>query len=174
MTSLLSLDASKFVGRAYFKGAVAKPLCRTWVADGLWDSDSYAPYFVAFEKWLLEEISVFKPDMLAFESPIVVARGGWGENRGSDENNIRRLIGIVSIAELVAARLGLPCYEVSNSTAKSFAGVPTRRAEGMTTAQYKDLMVIAMTKLGYECADSHQADSAAVARVVYSDLGLLP
>jgi hypothetical protein len=171
MTSILSLDCSKYVGRSYFASAGAMPRCNTWVAQGLWDSDDYAPYFLAFEKWLDDSLMVFKPDVLAFESPIVVARGGWGDGRGSDENNIRRLIGIVSVAELVGARRNLRRFEVTNSTAKSFAGVPTRKPGGMSVGQYKDLMVIAMTALGYSVADSHQADSCAVARVVFDMLG---
>jgi len=32
---------------------------------------------------------------------------------------------------------------------------------------------VAMTALGYEVADQHQADACAVARVVFSDLGEL-
>lgn len=174
MTSALLLDCSKFVGWAFFRSADdPSPTCRTWVAQGLWDSDDYAPYFLAFEDWLVDMLMVLKPGVVGFESPIVVARGGWGEGRGSDENNIRRLIGIVSVLELVCARRKIPCREVHNSTAKSFVGVPTRRAKEMTQAQFKDQMIVAMTALGYEVGDSHQADACAVGRVVYSELGEL-
>lgn len=141
------------------------PKCRTWVANGLWNSDDYAPYFVAFEDWLTDMLTVLQPDVFAFESPIVVATGGWGEGRGSDENNIRRLIGIVSVAELVCARRKVPCYEVHNSTAKSHAG--------LKRGKDKEGMIVTMTALGYEIGDQHQADACAVGRVVYSDLGLL-
>lgn len=171
MTSILGLDASMYVGHAFFRAADVKPLCGTWVAKGgLWKSDEYGDYFLAFEEWLEEMISVLQPQVLAFESPIIVARGGWGEDRGSDENNIRRLIGIVSVAELVGRRHKLRCVEVHNSTAKSFMGLPTRRPRDMTAGQFKDLMIAAMTNRDYECADSHQADACAVALVIYSDL----
>ncbi len=162
MTSILSLDASKYVGWAMFSSADSKPQCRTWVAHGLWNSDDYAPYFLAFENWLLDMLAIFKPDVLAFESPIVVARR---DGRGSDENNVRRLIGIVSVAELVCARRGLRCFEVHNQTAKAFVGASSRKD--------KDAMIVAMTALGYEVGDQHQADAIAVALCVYSDLGLL-
>ena len=162
MTSLLAIDASKYVGWAYFRSADDKPRCRTWVATGLWDHDDYAPYFIEFEKWLEGMLTFTSAEILAFESPIVVPRR---EGRGSDENNVRRLIGIVSIAELVARRRGLGCREVHNQTAKAFAGVSSRKD--------KVGMEVAMTALGYEVADQHQADACAVARVVFSDLGEL-
>jgi hypothetical protein len=165
VTSLLAIDASKYVGWAYFRDPADKPLCRTWVADGLWDSDDYGPYFAAFEGWLRDMLVVHRPGVFAFESPIVASRGGWGKGRGSDENNVRRLIGIVSVAELVCARRGLRCMEVNNKSAKAFAGV--------SRFKDKDGMVVAMTALGYEVGDSHQSDACAIARVVYSQLGEL-
>lgn len=167
MTSVLALDASKYVGHAYFKSAQALPVCRTWVAHGLWDSDNYAPYFLAFEKWLIDMLTVLQPDVLAFESPIVIGRR---DGRGSDENNIRRLIGIVSVAELVAARRNLRCYEIHNQTAKSFVGVINRKPPDMTVAQYKSQMVTAMTNRNFAVADSHQADACALALVVFDML----
>lgn len=163
MPSLLALDASLYVGWSYFKSPDAVPTCRTWVAPaGLWKSDDYAPYFLAFEDWLLEMLDVMQPDILAFESPIV---GSFGPGRGSDENNIRRLIGIVSVAELVAARRRLKCYEVHNKTAKAFVGLPSYKD--------KDAMIVAMMNRGFPVGDQHQADACACALVVYADLGLL-
>lgn len=171
MSSVLALDCSSYVGWAFFSSAGAKPKCKTWVKQGLWNSDDYAPYFLEFEKWLEDMLTVFSPDVVAFESPIVVGRGSWGDGRGNDENNIRRLIGIVSVAELVAARRNLRRFEVHNQTAKSFMGIPGRKPSDMSKKDYKDLMTIEMAKRGYECADDHQSDAAAVALVVYDMLG---
>lgn len=163
MSSLLAIDASKYVGWSYFASAGAKPKCRTWVAQGLWNSDEYAPYFLAFETWLTEMLDVMQPDVFAFESPIVMPKR---EGRGSDENNVRRLIGIVSVAELVCARRGLRCYEVHNQTAKAFVGASSRKD--------KVDMIVRMTERGYDCADQHQADACAVALVTYDQLGETP
>jgi hypothetical protein len=69
------------------------------------------------------------------------------------------------VAELVCARRALRCFEVHNRTAKSFVGLPPEKD--------KDAIIVAKTALGYEVGDQHQADACAVARVVYSDLGLL-
>lgn len=164
VTSLLGLDTAKAVGWSFFRSADdPAPVCQTWIAPVRWDSDDYSPFFLAFEEWLKGTISVFKPDMVAWESPVIVPRGGWGEGRGSDENNIRRLIGVVTVAELVCAHLGVPTREVHNSTCKSFMGVSPRKD--------KDAMVAAVTQLGYSVGDHNQADSVAVALCVYSDLG---
>lgn len=163
MTSLLSIDASKYVGWAFFRSAGDKPKCRTWVAQGLWNSDDYAPYFLAFETWLTEMLDVMQPDVFAFESPIVMPKR---DGRGSDENNVRRLIGIVSVAELVCARRNLPCYEVHNQTAKAFVGASSRKD--------KVEMMVRMTERGYDVADQHQGDACAVALVAFDQLGETP
>lgn len=163
MTSILSLDVSKYCGWSYFKSADAKPQCRTWIAEGLWNSDDYSPYFVAFEEWLMNMIQVFQPDVVAWESPIILPRR---DGRGSDENNVRRLIGIVSIAELVCARLRIRCFEAHNQTCKAFVGV--------SRFKDKNAMIVAMTERGYEVADQHQGDACAVALVVFSQLEELP
>ena len=130
------------------------------MAEGLWNSDDYAPYFLAFETWLNGMLDVMQPDIFAFESPIVVPRR---DGRGSDENNVRRLIGIVSVAELICARRKTPCYEVHNQSAKAFVGMPRGKD--------KNGMIVAMTQKGFSVADSHQSDACAVALVVYDQIG---
>lgn len=168
MVSILGLDCSKSCGFAFFKSAEAKPLCGTWVARDSWLSDQYGGYFDEFEKWLDDRITVFKPEVLAFESPLLLQRH---KGRGTDEQQIRRLVGVVSIAEKLAHQRSIPCHEVNVQTAKAMFDIPGRRPEGMSKGEYKDLMLLAMTNLGVACADSHQADAAALSLVVYDSLG---
>jgi hypothetical protein len=170
MTSLLAIDASKAVGVAFFASPTAKPQCQTWHGRGSWDSDEMGSFFSEFESWLIDLLRVMRPQILAFESPLLLPRQ---KGRGTDEQQVRRLIGMATIAEKVAYQTVIRCWEVNVQDVKSHAGVPGRRPEGMTKGQYKDLMTIAMTALGYECADSHQSDAACVARVVYDQLGEL-
>lgn len=170
MTSLLALDISMSCGHAYFSSPMAAPRCGTWPSEVIWNSDNYGAYYVAFEDWLLGMLNVMQPETLAFESPIV---GGWGSGRGNDQNNMRRLIGVCAVVELLAKRRRLPCYEVDNQVAKSFMGVPGRRPKDMSKGQYKNLMVAAITTRGFDVADDHQADAAAVGLVVMVDLGLI-
>jgi len=170
MTSLYCLDISMSAGRAFFDSPTALPKCKTWKARSPWDTPEYASYFLELENWFLDELSVFKPDIVGFESPVI---GSFGAGRGSDENNLRRLIGAVTVIELACAREAIPCHEAHVQTCKAFMGIPGRRPQDMTVGQYKDLMTIAMSRRGFACADSHQADAVAVALVVYSDLGLI-
>lgn len=170
MTSMLSFDASRAIGRAYFGSAHEMPKCRTWHGKDSWLSDDYGRYFDEAEKLIVDEIRMFNPKIVAFEAPLLLPRR---EGRGTDEQQVRRLVGVVSIIEKVAYQLQRECHEVNVQDTKFIAGIPSRRPKDMTYGDYKELMVIAMTKLGYEVADDHQADAAAVARVVYDQLGEL-
>lgn len=169
MSSVLSLDCSKFIGWAFFRSADDKaPKCRTWQAKDTWLSEEYGNYFSETESWLIDMVRTFKPDMLVFESPLLLPRK---DGRGTDEQQVRRLIGVVAIVEKVAYQLKVRCMEVNVQTAKAFMGVGGRKPEGMSAADYKNRMVVAVTALGYEAADSHQSDAIACALCVYSDLG---
>lgn len=133
-------------------------------------SDDYGPYFDEAEKFVVDEITVFNPDIVVFEAPLLLPRR---DGRGTDEQQVRRLVGVVSIIEKVAHQMKRECREVNVQDTKAIADIPSRKPKEMSYSQYKDLMTVAMTALGYECADSHQADACACGRVVYSDLGEL-
>lgn len=167
MASLLAMDFSKHCGFAYFKSGEAKPLCWTWHGSETWLSEEYGGLFSGFEKTLKEAIMVYKPEVIAFESPLLIANI---PGRGTDEQQVRRLVGMAAIIEKVAYDAKLRCMEAHVQTVKSFIGIPGRRPQGMTPTVYKDLMVIAMTRRNFSVADSHQADAAGVGLCVYSDL----
>lgn len=168
MPSVLGLDCSKYIGWALFRSADDRaPRCRTWQAKDTWLSEDYGNYFAETEAWLLDMLATFQPDILAFESPILMPKR---DGRGSDEQQVRRLVGVVAVIEKVAYQKAIRCFEVHNQTAKSFMGVAGRRPEGVTQQQFKDRMLNAITAMGIECGDNHQADAAAVALCVYSDL----
>lgn len=167
MTSVLALDASKAVGVAFFASPAAKPRCQTWHAKGSWDSDEYGSFFSDFETWLIAQVRLDKPQVLAFESPLLLPRI---KGRGTDEQQVRRLIGMAAIIEKIAHQLSVRCLEANVQDVKAAGGVPPRRPEGMTKSQYKEMMTVAMTRRGFPCADSHQSDACAVALVVFDQL----
>ncbi len=167
MVSILSLDASRSCGWSYFSGPTAMPKCGTWMARDTWLSDEYGFYFTEFEEWLEGILDLMKPDIVAFESPLLLQRQ---KGRGTDEQQIRRLVGVVSIAEKVAYQRKKRCEEVNVQTAKSFFEIPGRRPEGMSKGEYKDLMLLEMTNRNFPCADSHQADACSIALVIYDML----
>lgn len=169
MPSVLSLDCSSFVGWAFFRSADDRtPHCRTKPFPDCWLDDAYGKYFSEVEEWLLGMLMTYQPEIVVFESPVLVSRR---ENRGTDEQNVRRLVGVVSVIEKVAYQRMVRCIEVHNQTAKAFMDVAGRRRQDETQAQYKSRMVAAVTAMGFDVADDHQADAVACALCVYSDLG---
>lgn len=169
MTSVLGLDCSKSIARAFFRSGDDKaPLCLTKEFKDTWLSDEYGGYFAEVEEWFIDTVTTFQPDVVVFESPLLLPPR---EGRGTDEQQVRRLVGVVSIIEKVCHQRGIRCEEVHVQTAKSYMGVPGRRPKDMTKSDYKNLMVIAVTEFGYEVRDDHQADAIAIALVLYDQLG---
>lgn len=160
MPSLLSLDCSTNVGWSFWTSADAVPRCGTWKAPPSWSIEDYGKRFKAFHDWLCDMVTTMQPDMLAFEGP-VIPRAGMRDLKTS-EHIMRTLIGLVSVAELIANLRGIRCFEVHVSTAKiSLAG--NGRAD-------KNDMVIAAVNRGWPVANDHEADSCAVALTVYDML----
>lgn len=160
MPSLLTLDCSTSVGWSYWTSADAKPRCGTWKAPKAWSMEDYGKRFGAFHHWLCDMVTTFEPEVLAFEGPVLPRGGGSFQ---TTEHTLRTLIGLVSVAELVANLRGLRCFEVNVSSAKL-------ALTGDGRAQKND-MIIAATQLGYEVANDHEADAIAVALVVWHQLG---
>ena len=159
MTSILALDCSTHVGHAYFADVGAKPRLGTWKAPKSWSMEDYGKRFHAFHNWLTDMLTTFNPDVLAFEAPVMVR----GPNANTTEHILRTLIGLVSVAELIADLRGIRCFEVNVATAK-------KELSGDGRAK-KDDMVIAATRLGYDVSNDHEADAIAVALVVFAQLG---
>lgn len=155
---VLALDASTYVGWAFFFSEGDRPICGTWRAPAVTVED-YGARFSRFHDWLCGMLTVHAPDVLAFESP-VLPRGGM--SFATTEHTLRTLIGLVSVAELVANLRGIRCCEVNVSTAK-------KRLTDNGRAEKPD-MIVAATRLGYPVGDSHQADACAVALVAYDSL----
>lgn len=155
MPSIFSLDCSSHVGHAFFASPDARPVCGTWKAPKAWAIEDYGVRFKAFHDWLCDVLTTLNPDILAFEGP-VLPRGSMGLQ--TTEHTLRTLIGLVSVAELVAKLRGIRCFEVNVSTAK-LALTGNGRAE-------KRDMLVAATRRGWPCADDHQSDACAVALVV--------
>lgn len=159
MTALLSLDCSTHVGWSLWLDRGIAPLCGTWKAPAAWAPEDYGTRFAAFHDWLCDMLTTHQPQTLAFESP-VLPRGSAG--LVTTEHTLRTLIGLVSVAELVAKLRGIRCVEVNVSTAKK-ALTGDGRAD-------KGAMRTAATNRGWDVADDHQADACAVALVAMETL----
>lgn len=159
MPSVLALDCSTFVGWAYFSADGAAPKCGTWKAPKAWAVEDYGLRFAKFHNWLADMLTTFRPDALAFESP-VLPRGSQG--LVTTEHTLRTLIGLVSVAELVTHLRGVRCFEVNVATAK-------KMLTGNGRAEKAD-MVIAATSRGFDVGDDHQADACAVGLVALANM----
>jgi Holliday junction resolvasome RuvABC endonuclease subunit len=159
MASVLGIDCSTHVGFAFFASPTATPKLGTFKLPKSWAQEDYGPRFKSFHDWLCDVVTTFQPDVLAFEGPFL-PRGS--SSFSSTEHTLRTLIGLASIAELVAQLRDLRCFEVNVSTAK-------KRLTDDGRAQKSD-MIIAATKLGYEVANDHEADAIAVVLCVYDML----
>src|SRR5689334_9810210 len=115
MVSVLALDCSTSVGHAYFAADGAAPKCGTWRAPAAWSAEDYGGRFAKFHNWLCDMLTTLQPDVLAFESP-VLPRGS--ANFLTTEQTLRTLIGLVSVAELVAKLRDVRCFEANVATAK--------------------------------------------------------
>lgn len=159
MPRLLAIDCSSHVGFAFFASPTATPKLGTFKLPKSWAQENYGPRFKAFHDWLCDVVTTFEPEVLAFEGPFL-PRGS--SSFSSTEHTLRTLIGLASIAELIANLRNLRCFEVNVSTAK-------KRLTGDGRAQKND-MIIAATALGYEVANDHEADAIAVALTVFDML----
>lgn len=152
---VLALDISTSVGWALFAGEKRVPRLGTWRAPPAQVGD-YAKRCVAFETWLNDFTCLDKPDVLAFESPIFVK---WSSDLATNEHTIRTLIGLATVAEMVAWRLKVRALEVHSQTAK-------KRLTGNGRAKGDD-MIVAAVKLGFVVANDHEADAIAVGLCAY-------
>jgi Holliday junction resolvasome RuvABC endonuclease subunit len=135
------------------------PKLGTFTLPKSWAPENYGPRFKAFHDFLCDAVTTFEPDVLAFEGPFL-PRGTSAFS--STEHTLRTLIGLATIAELVANLRGLRCFEVNVSTAKLFF-------TGNGRAEKKEMLAEAWRR-GWQCADDHQSDACAVACVVYGHL----
>lgn len=120
-------------------------------------ADSMGRVFCAFSDWLADSITTFSPGVLVFEAPLP---GG----RQSSINAGRLLIGLASVAELIAERRGLRVYEVAVSTVrKHFCG------DGRAT---KDDVMAECRRRAWEPVDHNAGD--ALAALDYSIACLTP
>lgn len=159
MTKVLGIDMSTFVGYAFFEASGAVPRLGTFKLSKSFSPEDYGSRFREFHDWLCDMITTFEPDVLAMEGPFL-PRGS--SSFSSTEHTLRTLIGLASVAELVAHIREVRCFEINVSTAKLFF-------TGNGRAEKKEMLAEAWRR-GWQCADDHQSDACAVACVVYGHL----
>jgi hypothetical protein len=162
---VLALDCSSSVGFALFGSPTARPTLGTWHMPTRFALDDFGARFGAMRDWLSPFVATARPDVLAFEAPITWVITDRSGAPNSSAGQVRLLVGLVAVVELVANDMAVRCIEVAVHDAK-------RRLAASSRAKKRD-MAAAAVRAGYAIADHHQADAVAVALVAYDHLGLV-
>jgi Holliday junction resolvasome RuvABC endonuclease subunit len=162
---ILSLDCSSSIGFALFnRGRANPPTLGTWHLPNRFALDDFGARLCAVRDWLAPFVATAAPDVLAFEAPITWVITDRSGAPNSSAGQVRLLVGMVAVVEMVAADAGVRCIEVAVGDAK-------RALSGTSRAKKRD-MATAAVRAGYAIADHHQADAIAVALVAYDHLGV--
>ena len=153
---LLALDLSTHVGWAFFAERNAAPLLDTWHAPERHKSarDDFGPMALAFESWLIKMLLDHRPDVVAFEAPILPRTRVFQKQRA-----IRMSYGWAFITEKVCFGYGKRCIEAHPSTVK----VALARSGKASKKQ----MVAAAVRRDFIVATEHEADACGVALVAF-------
>ena len=153
---LLALDLSTHVGWAFFAHRKAKPLLDTWHAPERHRTtrDDFGPMALAFELWLIKMLALHRPDVVAFEAPILPRNKTFEKQRA-----IRMSYGFAFVTEKVCFGYGKRCVECHPSTVKvALAGSGKAK---------KPAMIAAAVRRDFIVATDHEADACGVALVAF-------
>jgi crossover junction endodeoxyribonuclease RuvC len=154
---VLALDLSSHTGWATdAPGGGDKPL--SGVVDLPMDGEELGRAFNSFRLWFCDAVTVHKPEILAFEAPLM-PRGG---NFMTSEQTVRFLIGLAAHAEELGHAWQLETYEVNVQTVKKFFA-------GTGHATKAD-MVARCNQIGWPVRNHNAADALAVFAFVKSSL----
>lgn len=118
--------------------------------------DDYGTRCDALFTWTATMLGLLKPELVAFEAPLVpVANWSWDGKLESTATIVRGLISYAAVVELAAFRAGIRCIEVNAQSAK-LALTGSRWAK-------KRQMIAAAVRAGYHVANEHEADAVGVA-----------
>jgi Holliday junction resolvasome RuvABC endonuclease subunit len=149
---ILALDLATTTGWA-LGTPESPPMLGSFRCPKVFDDDTLGQRWAKFALWLDDMITVHKPDLVGFEAPLVFG-GAKGSSRPTNIDTIRFLIGLATIAELVAVQL---------STEVEDAHIQQVRAHFCGSGRAKKPDVQAMCfRRGLKPADDNQADAIAI------------
>lgn len=141
---ILAIDLSSHTGFA-IGDTDGEPRCGTLELPKT--GEDVGTFLLAFDCWIRDIVALEKPTVICFEAPILMA----GKTSLA---TARKLMGLASHTEFVAADLHITCREANIMTVKAFfAG--TGRAS-------KDDMIAAARRYGWTPRNDNEADALAV------------
>lgn len=167
MTKLWALDLSTRAGHALFKRADdPAPKFGTFKLPKA-GPDDIAGRTLPLRFFLREMIALYRPDVLAFESPLILMGSKNDLAMMTTAQTMRLQISLAGEVETTAKECAVPrVLEVATSSAKVALAGTARLGKDK-----KKAMLFAAIERGWAVADDHQADAGAVALVAYSSLG---
>lgn len=151
MARVLSLDPGMTIGYAVIGGGLPVLSGSRQLNGGAREmgiTGRHAERLV--REWLLEH----RPTNIAFASPFVGQRGG----RPISPDSIRPLMGLLTVFEMIADELRIPCAEYDEPQARRafMDGVP-RKSKDIKTA-----VIAACRARGWPARDDHAADALCI------------
>lgn len=164
----LFLDLSTRVGWAAFKDAAdPAPKFGTERLPKAYDPDDIAARTLPLRKWLRLMIDSIGPDVLGFESPLILMAGKDELAMMTTAQTLRLQVSLAAEVETTAKECGVQhILEIATSSAKVALAGTARLGK-----EKKRAMLVAAVNRGWNVADDHQADAGAVALVAYRSLG---
>lgn len=157
----LGLDISTYTGWALFAGDDALPVCGTYRLPKCAPAD-YGTRGLALGRWLKTHVGLHLPNLIAFESPLVMMPGGQGKSF-TTAHVIRLQIALATVIEVTARGLGVPCVEVATASAKkTMVGYGRKPKDAPADFDWGKIMMDAAKRRGWPVEDHHQADACAV------------
>lgn len=157
MPIVLALDIAGRATGACVGGAGRKPAFST-LAQQIDEGSDFGRVSTTFRRWMLDMISVHKPEHIAFEAPWLPMgnRGKEGRTGMTSTRIPRLLIGLAFLCEQIAYEFEIECSEAEPSTCrKHFVG--HGRPEDP-----KKLVGIMCARLGWYIHNDHEGDAAAL------------
>lgn len=147
--AVLSLDLATATGWALWAPGLDAP--RSGTVKLPRTGEDVGRFLRAFDEWLRDFISLERPWRLVFEAPILTT----GK---TDITTARKLMCLAGVAEMVAHRAGIPCYEQRIAEVrKHFVGHGNLRRDAAKRA-----VLDACRARGWQPRDDNAADALAL------------
>lgn len=154
MAILLALDLATNIGAACGEPGSTP---RAWSYRLPSTGDDVGRFLDVFSDWLIYAINKEQPTDIYFEGAFIGMK--------TARKTALKLIGLCSVAELIAFRRKLPCFEASNSeVCKYFTGRARYPHPNKNVARRlkKEAVMSKCDRLGWKYTDDDAADAAAL------------
>lgn len=153
MARVMAVDTGTTAG-VTCETADGRPEFHTLALKVGYDPEDRGFRYQQYEERLGDLIKLYRPDTLAFESPVMPRASRGGQNIVTTEATVRLLIGFAEITDLIGKRHGVDVVEVNIMTWKAHFASNGRATKHDVMARCRQLK--------WDVRNEHEADSAGV------------